>query len=132
MDVPSAIEFDPMKDTENVAKHGVSFAARSEFVFETAMVSVDDRRDYGERREVAIGFIRRRLHVLVFTVRDGGMRAISLRKASVPCMHVKCSHISTHTCPQKSMKRNCAFGRAFQKKKNLNDVGIAMIKGIHI
>jgi hypothetical protein len=82
MDTPHTIDFDAAKEAENIAKHGVSFAALAEFAFETAMVEVDDRHEYGERREVAVGYIGRRLHVLVFTVRGEALRAISLRKAN--------------------------------------------------
>ncbi|MDQ0314835.1 BrnT family toxin [Amorphus orientalis] len=82
MDTPRTIDFDDAKEAENIAKHGVSFNELADFAFETAMVEVDDRHDYGERREVALGFIGHRLHVLVFTMRDETLRAISLRKAN--------------------------------------------------
>jgi uncharacterized DUF497 family protein len=49
---------------------------------------LDDREDYGELREQAIGFIGDRLHMLVFTERedeDGQLIwVISLRKAEAP------------------------------------------------
>jgi uncharacterized DUF497 family protein len=40
------------------------------------------RRDYGETRYVAIGWLSERLHVLCFTTTDDGIRVISLRKAN--------------------------------------------------
>ena len=50
--------------------------------FETAMVVSDDRNDYGEPREIGIGFIGTRLHALVFTRRAPMIHIISLRKAN--------------------------------------------------
>ena len=51
------------------------------FDWDTAVFIVDDREDYGELRESAIGFIGVTLHVVVFTERDQRTRIISLRKA---------------------------------------------------
>lgn len=48
------IEFDPAKDTENLAKHGVSLALASELDWEAALVWVDDRFEYGELRMIAL------------------------------------------------------------------------------
>ena len=49
------IEFDPLKDETNQAKHGVSLQAASSFDWDTALEREDDRFDYGEVRFVAIG-----------------------------------------------------------------------------
>lgn len=46
------------------------------------LVMEDQRRDYGEVRNVASGFIGTRLHVLVFTKRNEKIRIIGLRKAN--------------------------------------------------
>ena len=58
-------------------------AAVADFEFDTAIVSVDSRKSYGETRNIAIGDIAARLHVLVFTKRGQTVRVISLRKANV-------------------------------------------------
>ena len=43
----------------------------------------DNRKDYGEKRYVGLGHIRKRLMVIVYTERDLDMiRVISLRKAN--------------------------------------------------
>ena len=76
------IEFDGAKDEANIAKHGISLSAASEFEMAGAMVSADERANYGEERFIAVGQLGSRLHVLIFTVRDGKIRAISLRKAN--------------------------------------------------
>jgi uncharacterized protein len=52
------------------------------FDFETATVTVDSRTDYGEIRYKAQGLLNNRLHILIFTLRDGNTRAISLRKSN--------------------------------------------------
>jgi len=52
------------------------------FDFLTARIWTDERKDYGETRYTALGYIGHRLHVLVFTVRGDIRRPISLRKAN--------------------------------------------------
>jgi len=46
------------------------------------MIAEDLRKEYGERRFQALGFIAGRLHAMVFTPRAGKIHVISLRKAS--------------------------------------------------
>jgi len=75
------IEFDPAKDAINLAKHRISLSAAAGFDMDSALVTPDDREDYGEDRWLAIGFIRASLYVLIFTERNGRIRPISLRKA---------------------------------------------------
>ncbi|MFN3779131.1 MAG: BrnT family toxin [Brevundimonas aurantiaca] len=77
------IAFDPGKDAINREKHGLSLTRASEIDLRTAYVLVDDRQDYGEPRWRAYGMLDGRLHMLAFTVRDGVIRAISLRRANV-------------------------------------------------
>jgi uncharacterized protein len=76
------IEFDPAKDARNIELRGISFEEAARFEWESALVIQDTRRNYGEPRYRAFGFIDNRLHVLVFTPRTGGIRVISLRKAN--------------------------------------------------
>jgi uncharacterized protein len=40
------IEFDPIKDAGNQAKHGLSLAVAAELEWDAAMVWVDDRYEY--------------------------------------------------------------------------------------
>lgn len=82
MTKPPPISFDPAKDVANQAKHGVALSDATRFDFETAYVRDDERSDYGERRQIAIGEVDGRLHVLVYTVRGRTCRVISLRKAN--------------------------------------------------
>jgi len=48
------IEFDPSKDRDTVAKHGVSLAFVEELDWDAALVWVDDRFEYGELRMIAL------------------------------------------------------------------------------
>ncbi len=76
------IEFDPEKDTRNVQLRGISLQDAAQFEWDSALIIQDARRDYGEPRYRAFGFIEDRLHALVFTPREGTIRVISLRKAN--------------------------------------------------
>jgi uncharacterized protein len=75
-------EWDEGKRAANIAKHGVDLAAIEGFDFESAAIVPDVRHEYGEAREIALGLISTRLHVVVFTRRGRTVRIISLRKAN--------------------------------------------------
>jgi uncharacterized protein len=74
--------WDEAKRTANRREHKIDFTAAYRFEWQSAITFVDDREDYGELREVAIGFIGPGLYVLTFTRRSGKIRVISLRKAA--------------------------------------------------
>lgn len=76
------IEFDPSKNQRNIAERGLSFEEVTNFEFESALFWVDNRKDYGEQRIRAFGYIRERLHALVFVETITGIRIISFRKAN--------------------------------------------------
>ncbi len=76
------IEYDPTKNQQNIKDRGLSFNLAINFDWDTAIMVEDTRKDYGEPRYSAIGFIESRLHVLVFTPRNEAIRVISLRKAN--------------------------------------------------
>ena len=80
------VTFDPAKDAANLAKHGVSLTEAAGFEWGTAVVWPDTRRDYGEARMVALGYIGLRIMALVFVDRPPEKpterRIISLRKAN--------------------------------------------------
>ncbi len=76
------IEFDPAKDAANFAKHGLSLAEAAGFDFTTAVVTIDDRFDYGESRFRAFAYADGQGRCLVFTAIDATtIRAISYRRA---------------------------------------------------
>jgi len=53
-----------------------------EFDFDSAVYTVDTRKDYGEVRTRALGLIGDKLFALVFTTRGAALRVISLRRAN--------------------------------------------------
>ena len=75
--------WDEAKRANNLAMHGLDFADVIKFDFDTALHDFDDREEYGELREMAIGWCVARLCFLVFVRRDGDeIRVISFRKAT--------------------------------------------------
>ena len=76
------IHYDPDKDAINTAKHGVSLALAAGMEWASAVIWPDVRREYGEARMAAIGYIGLRLYCVVFVDRPEGRRIISLRKAN--------------------------------------------------
>jgi hypothetical protein len=76
------ISFDPAKNERNIANRGISFEVAEHFEWDTAMIAEDLRKEYGEPRFQALGFIAGRLHAMVFTPRAGKIQVISLRRAN--------------------------------------------------
>ncbi len=76
------IIYDPAKNTKNIKNHGLSFDEVVNFEFETAIRWEDTRNDYGELRYCALGKVVGRVHSLVYTRIDEGIRVISFRKAN--------------------------------------------------
>lgn len=75
------VTFDPAKDEANIAKHGLSLADAEAFEMASAVVEADDRREYGESRFRAFGYVDGEARCLVFAVRGSTIRAISYRRA---------------------------------------------------
>ena len=81
--VPVRFEWDEAKRNANLAKHGIDFWDVQEMFRGLMLVGTDERKDYGETRQVGFGFIRGRLMVVAFTERKpGAIRIISARKAN--------------------------------------------------
>jgi hypothetical protein len=70
-------------DTKPGDKHGLDFKDAHEVFLGPRLVRFDTRDDYGEERWVAIGFLKNRVVVMVYTEDDIDevVRIISLRKA---------------------------------------------------
>ena len=86
------ITYDYQKNGKNIKERGISFDSAAHFNFDTALISIDSRHDYAETRYIALGSIKARLHVLVFTEVEYGIRVISLRKANIREMQRYDSH----------------------------------------
>lgn len=76
-------EWDEQKNTLNIQKHGIDFADAYRLFEQPLLIAADDRKDYKENRYIGIGYIQRRIMVLVFTrPKKDRVRVISLRKAN--------------------------------------------------
>lgn len=76
------IEFDPAKDAGNQAKHGVSLALAQMLEWDSALVWIDERYEYGELRMIALAPETRVLYYVAFIDRGAVRRIISLRRAT--------------------------------------------------
>lgn len=76
------LDWDEVKAAENLAERGLHFADASRFDWQSAQVFLDDRHDYAEDRFIARGLLDGRLHILVYVLRNGRLRVISLRRAN--------------------------------------------------
>jgi len=75
------IEFDPVKDAKNIAKHGVSLTLAESLEWDLLLATEDTREDYDEVRLVGFAPIGRTVYCVVFTEHDDIYRVVSLRKA---------------------------------------------------
>ena len=80
------LTFDPLKDTVNRAKHGVSLGMAGELDWTSLQCKPDTRHDYGEPRQIGYVIAENRLYCAVFVDRPADApterRIISLRKAN--------------------------------------------------
>jgi uncharacterized DUF497 family protein len=76
-------EWDEGKRRNNLRKHGLDFKDAHEVFLGPRLVRLDTRDEYGEARWVAVGFLKNRVVVIVYTEDDTKevVRVISLRKA---------------------------------------------------
>ena len=76
------IEYLPAKRDATLAERGLDMARAVE-IFDGDTLTIEaDRQDYGETRQITIGFLEGRMMVLVWTQRGAARRIISLRKAN--------------------------------------------------
>ena len=76
------VEFDPAKSARNKAERGLAFDRVNDFDWPNVVIIEDDRKDYGERRLIVIGYLDDRLHLAIVTPRQDDLRVISLRRAN--------------------------------------------------
>jgi uncharacterized DUF497 family protein len=75
-------QWDDDKNTINIAQHGIDFSLMEDFDWVSALVAPDSAHSQNELRFTAIGFIKNRLYVCIYTWRGANRRVISLRKAN--------------------------------------------------
>jgi uncharacterized protein len=76
------IEFDAVKRDKTLEERGLDFADAPKVFRGRHKIVPDDRKDYGERRFITIGWLDGRMVVLVWTPTGAGRRIISMRKAN--------------------------------------------------
>lgn len=77
------ITFDPAKRDRTLAERGLDFADATMVFLGRELTFEDSRHDYGERRQVTVGYLNRRMvMVVVWTSRGGARHVISMRKAN--------------------------------------------------
>ena len=77
------ITYDSAKNDSNFRKHGLPFSGASLLDWNTALSWVDQRKDYGEERRIALVLMNQRLYCVVYVESKVVMRIISLRKANI-------------------------------------------------
>ena len=76
------IEFDQAKRIATLNLRGLDMARANEILIGPTLTVEDDRKDYGELRNVTVGFLDGTMVVCVWTHRNDAYRIISLRKAN--------------------------------------------------
>ncbi len=75
-------EWDNAKNETNLKKHGIDFEFAQE-IFEGRFISkIDNRKDYGEIRLLALGALGGFILLVVYTMRGERIRIISARRAN--------------------------------------------------
>jgi uncharacterized DUF497 family protein len=76
------IEFDSDKRNATLKERELDMARADEILGGNQKTRQDDRKDYGEVRNITVGFLDGRMVVLVWTQRGAAVRVISLRRAN--------------------------------------------------
>ena len=75
--------WDPAKDARNIRERGLSFAEAAPMWESPMLVWIDNRRDYGEVREMALGRVGPRVMAVGWVRRgDDDIHIFSFRKAN--------------------------------------------------
>ncbi len=75
--------YDSTKNDSNLAKHGLPLSDARLLDWDSAICWVDDRKNYGEERCIALALIKQRLYFVVYVEQKISKRIISLRKANI-------------------------------------------------
>jgi uncharacterized protein len=74
--------YDPAKRERTLNGRGLDFEDCGKVFAGPKYEGPDNRRDYGEPRTITVGYLHGRMVVIVWTLRDGARRIISMRKAN--------------------------------------------------
>lgn len=75
-------EWDERKNRLNIEKHGIALSNAWHVFEQPLLIRLDERKDYGEPRWIALGDLNGTVVVLVFTRRGETIRVISIRKGN--------------------------------------------------
>lgn len=76
------VTYDAAKHRRTLEERGLDFERAAE-VFEGLTLEVeDDRRDYGEKRILCVGFLDRRVVMVAYTPRDAARHVFSMRRCN--------------------------------------------------
>lgn len=76
------IEYDDLKRQKTLDERGLDFNSAPELFSGIHLTHEDNRREYGEVRNISVGVVDSVVVVLVWTDRPPNRRIISMRKAS--------------------------------------------------
>ncbi len=82
MSIQQRFSWDPRKNRTNIVKHHISFARAAKIFDGPRLEKEDTRRDYGEKRMLALGRSEGRILRVVYTQRNSSIHIISARKAN--------------------------------------------------
>jgi uncharacterized protein len=77
-----ALEWDEPKRSRTLQERGLDFADLARYDWASALDRADPRAYVGGERRVSIGYLDGRLIVIAYTIRQGNIRIISMRKAN--------------------------------------------------
>jgi uncharacterized DUF497 family protein len=75
------ISYDAKKRARTLIERGLDFEDAAELFVRMHYGDLDERRNYGEPREISVGVVRGEVVVVVWTERGDTRRIISMRKA---------------------------------------------------
>ena len=79
----SQFEWDSNKNKNNRKKHHIDFEDARDVFNSPIIIKEDNRKDYGEIREIGIGKLNKNIIVvIIFTIRNNKVRLISARMAN--------------------------------------------------
>lgn len=76
------VTYDPAKRERTLAERGLDFEDARVILQGLTLEVEDDRRDYGEKRILAVGFLRDRMVMVGYTMRGTARHVFSMRKCN--------------------------------------------------
>lgn len=76
------LTWDEQKRQKTLQERELDFSDALEVFTQPHLKIIDDRMDYGEQRFIVVGFLKKRMLILVYTPRGETKHIISMRKAN--------------------------------------------------